>query len=83
QYDHVPEDQLPAVLFAQHWAEHRGLPDAEALQAFQKHYGERTQDTILLALQFINTMNYTVKGAEAFLARLKFWKRPAGISQLP
>lgn len=42
EYLGVPENELPAVLFAQHYAETIGRPDKRVSEAFEKLYGKET-----------------------------------------
>lgn len=60
-----PPDQMPALLYAQHWAEADGNPDPEARRVVVKRYGAQKVNTIELALQMIrignlsgNTLDY-------------------------
>lgn len=49
----VPADQLPAVLFAQHYAESKGRPSAKAWQTLQNTYGLPLAKGILGAVRVI------------------------------
>ena len=49
-HDDVPADQLPAVMFAEHYAESRGKPDREAWDRVVEVYGEKTASGILAAI---------------------------------
>ena len=60
-----PPEQVPALLYAQHWAESDADPDPEARGAVVDRYGEETVRDIELALQMIrmgnlsgNTLDY-------------------------
>jgi AhpD family alkylhydroperoxidase len=82
RYDLVPDEQLPAVLFAQHWADRCGQPDATAVSAFEAAYPRTVQEAILLTLRFINTMNYTVRSLEAWMNWLCFWRKPPQVKPM-
>jgi len=71
-HDDVPEDQLPAVLFAHHWAETQGAVNAEAAARVVDTYGEKKFKAILTTLHFINFWNHTLLGLEAALRVLTF-----------
>lgn len=49
----VPPDELPAVLFAQHYAESRGHPSREAWDYVEKLYGKEKSLAILSAIRMI------------------------------
>jgi AhpD family alkylhydroperoxidase len=62
-----PPDQMPALLYAQHWAEADGDPDPEAREAVVTRYGTQKVEAIELALQMIrmgnlsgNTLDYVL-----------------------
>ncbi|MDD3920936.1 MAG: carboxymuconolactone decarboxylase family protein [Eubacteriales bacterium] len=47
------EEELPAILFAQHYADTRGKPDREAWETIVKDYGEEKSQAILGAIRVI------------------------------
>ena len=51
--DGVPDDQLPALVFAQHYADTRGHPDAGAWQELVDGYGDTDALGILSAVRMI------------------------------
>ncbi len=60
-----PAEEMPALLYAQHWAETNGQPDPEARERMVEQYGANTTDKVELALRMIrignlwgNTMDY-------------------------
>jgi len=63
--DHAPEDELPALLYAQHWAESRRQPDEEATRRLEDIYGGERAEAIGTTLRLIysgnmagNTLDY-------------------------
>ncbi len=53
-----PESELPAIFYAQHWAEMRGQPEAEARGRMVECYGEEQTEAIEVVLRMIMTGNY-------------------------
>lgn len=51
--DNVPAGELPALLFAQHYADTRGKPSPEAWRRIRSEYGEARAGAILSAIQVI------------------------------
>ncbi|WP_372736521.1 carboxymuconolactone decarboxylase family protein, partial [Nocardioides sp.] len=49
----IPDDQLPAIAFAQHYADSRGHPDTAAWQALVAGYGEREALGVLAAVRIM------------------------------
>ena len=65
--EHSPREELPALLYAQHWAETGGRTDPAARGRIIETYNEDTVNAIELALRTIqmgnlvgNTMDYIV-----------------------
>ncbi len=56
--DRVPENELPALLFALYWAEEGGHSDPEVRQDLVDRYGEENACAIETALQMIKIGNY-------------------------
>jgi len=56
-FDGIPESQLPAVLFAQHYAETRGKPTKETWNQIVKDYSKPTALGILGAIRMIMVGN--------------------------
>lgn len=65
-----PADELPAVLYAQHWADTGGQPDPEARAKVLATYGAETAAAIEVALRMIRMGNYTGNAVDALLYRL-------------
>lgn len=57
EMDDVPDEELPAVLFAQHYAEERGVPLKSTWDLICKTYGKRKSLAILTAIQVIMAGN--------------------------
>lgn len=57
QFDGCPREQLPALLYAQHWAETDGDPDDAARARVCELYGQERADAIELALSLIRVGN--------------------------
>jgi AhpD family alkylhydroperoxidase len=60
-----PQEEIPALLYAQHWAERNGNPDADIRNRMADRYGEKKLDLIELAFRMIrmgnllgNTLDY-------------------------
>ena len=67
----VPDDELPAIGFAQHYAAHRGHPDKEAWVDLVAVYGENEARGILGTIRTIMLGNATGIPASSLLARLR------------
>ena len=68
----VPERELPAVLYAQHHAETRGVPDADARRRFEAAYSLEEVQAIDLTLRVILAGNYWGNLLDLVLFRLSF-----------
>ncbi len=73
--DGCPRDELPAMLYAQHWAEADGDPDPEARQRLIELYGDETSQAIELALAVIRMGNLGGNTLDHILYRLTFGRR--------
>lgn len=71
-HDDVPADQLPAVLYAQHWAETQGQVDPQAETTVRSAYSPAEFKEILHTLHFINFWNKTVLSLETLVHVLSF-----------
>ncbi len=54
---HAPEEELPALLFAQHYAEQNGRPDPITRQSLETTYGPARADAIETVLRLIRMGN--------------------------
>jgi AhpD family alkylhydroperoxidase len=70
--DNCPPEQLPAVLYAQHWAESDGRPDPVARARIVELYGAQTTEAIELALHTIRIGNMAGNTFDYVLYRLSF-----------
>ncbi|HZK39052.1 MAG TPA: carboxymuconolactone decarboxylase family protein [Clostridia bacterium] len=67
----TPTDELPAILFAQHYADKKGNPDREAWERIREIYGQEKALGILGAVREIMIGNVYGAAAGAFSSRLK------------
>lgn len=65
-----PEDETPALLFAQHYAESEGRVDPEAWYCLVDYYGEATARDILAYIRMITLGNLLGNTYDAFYYRL-------------
>jgi AhpD family alkylhydroperoxidase len=70
--ENSPIEELPALLYAQHWAETAGKIDPAARRRIVEAYDEGTVDTIELALQTIQMGNLMGNTMDCLLYRLSF-----------
>ena len=54
-----PPEQIPALLYAQHWAETGATPDPEARQRVLGIYGQTKTEAIELSMRMIRVGNLT------------------------
>ncbi|MGD9677037.1 MAG: carboxymuconolactone decarboxylase family protein [Vulcanibacillus sp.] len=57
KFDNCPEDQIPAILYAQHWADSNANPSEEAKQKLVEAYGEKKSANIEMYLRMIRLGN--------------------------
>nr|AMP56545.1 hypothetical protein [uncultured bacterium] len=72
-YDGAPDDELPAVLFAQHYADTGGNPDPEAWVAVEKEYGPDLARGILgaaRAMMGFGVLSLPVAAVQAGLSKV-------------
>jgi AhpD family alkylhydroperoxidase len=75
EFSHIPEHELIAVLFAQHYAEQGDRYEAAAWQRLQETYGREAACDILTHIRVITFANLYGNTFDALLERLKL--RPA------
>ena len=68
----VPADELPALLYARHWAEDNARPDARAEKQLMDVYGVDKAEAIEVILRLIRMGNLTGNTADYVLSRLMF-----------
>ncbi len=67
---HAPEEELPALLYAQHWAESDGRPDPTARQRLLDTYGRERANAIETVLRMIRTGNLLGNSTDWLLYKL-------------
>jgi AhpD family alkylhydroperoxidase len=70
EYDHCPEEERPAVLFAEQWAENGGKADADQVEELQALYGADTASAIQFALRTIRMGNLAGNSIDALLYKV-------------
>jgi len=70
--DKAPADELPALLYAQHWAESDAHPDPAARQKLIDTYGPEQAEAIEMVLRMIRTGNLLGNTTDYILYRLSF-----------
>lgn len=75
-----PPEEAPALLYAQHWAEADGKPEATVRERVVARYGEQTVGMVELALRMIRVANLSGNTFDYLLHRISFgrwgaWKR--------
>ena len=70
-----PSREIPAILYAQHWAESDGQPATEALNELGKHYSPQEIDNIHLYLRMIRMGNLTGNSWDYMLSRIPCLRR--------
>lgn len=68
--DNAPAEQVPALLYAQHWAETNGRPAPAARQTLYEAYNPRRAEAIETVLRMIRTGNLLGNTADYLLFRL-------------
>jgi AhpD family alkylhydroperoxidase len=72
EFSHIPEHELVAVLFAQHYAEQADRYEATAWQRLQDAYGAEVASDILTHIRVITFANLYGNTFDALLERLRF-----------
>lgn len=68
---HTQDSEIPALLFAQHYAETNRKPDQQMIEMLYKHYGNKTAKHILLIIRMIFFGNLSGNTFDAFISRCK------------
>jgi AhpD family alkylhydroperoxidase len=68
----TPSEELPALAYAQHWAESNTHPDPEARQRLVEIYGEEVVEAIEIVLRMIRSGNLLGNLWDYWLYRLSF-----------
>ncbi len=69
--DHAPSDELPAIMFAQHYADYRGQPSLESWERIVKLYGLSKAKGILASIRMIMVGNVYGIAWSSFIHRFK------------
>lgn len=75
EYDNCPEEEIPAIFYAQHWADNNGNADQESWQKLVEIYGEKKANSIEMYLRMIRLGNLSGNTFDYFgykLTRGKF-----------
>lgn len=75
-FEHVPEEELPALLFAQHYADTNATPDPEMLANLKTTYGEEKSRDIMAFIRQITLGNLMGNTLDAFLSRFRKGPKP-------
>jgi AhpD family alkylhydroperoxidase len=70
--DNCPNEEVPALLYAQHWAESEGKPQPEVRQRILDLYGEDITHAIELTIRMINTANLIGNTMDLIIYKLSF-----------
>jgi AhpD family alkylhydroperoxidase len=73
-----PPGEVPALLYAQHWAEMNGEPEAPVREQVIERYGEQVVGTMELALRLIRAGNLAGNTFDYLLYRVSFGRLGAG-----
>jgi AhpD family alkylhydroperoxidase len=71
-FESCPADEVPALLYAEHWAETNAMPDSEARQNAVDRYGEKLLSEIEVVLRMIRMGNMYGNLWDRFLHRISF-----------
>lgn len=73
-----PEKEIPAVLYAQHWAETGAQPEPDAVRSLEETYGPEKAAAIDLMLRMIRLGNLLGNTFDYVLYRLSFGRWGGG-----
>jgi len=71
-FEGSPSEEIPALFYAQHWAETDGQPDPAARATVVDRYGEETVERIEIVLRMIRVGNLMGNTWDYILHRLSF-----------
>ncbi|MBN1582774.1 MAG: carboxymuconolactone decarboxylase family protein [Anaerolineae bacterium] len=66
----TPQDEIPALVYALHWAENNARPDRQAVQHLAEVYGTEMSEAIHIVLRMIRMGNLSGNTADYILYRL-------------
>ena len=75
EFKECPRREIPAILYARHWAESDGQPPAEALDELKKYYSPQEIKHIHLYLRMIRLGNLTGNSWDYIISRLPCRRR--------
>ena len=70
----TPSEELPALVYAQHWAESNANPDEDILRHLIETYGQEKVDAIHIVLRMIRVGNLLGNTFDALLYYISFGK---------
>jgi AhpD family alkylhydroperoxidase len=71
-FDGSPAEEIPAMLYAQHWAEANGEPEPSVRDQVVARYGEQVVNTMELAMRMIRVGNLSGNTLDYLLHRISF-----------
>jgi len=71
-YNSCPPEEVPALLYAEHWAETNGMPEGEARRKVVDLYGESLVTEMEVVLRMIRMGNMYGNLWDSFLHRISF-----------
>lgn len=75
QFEGVPQDQVAAVLYAQHWAESDGQPDVEVRQRVVETYGPQKTEAMEIYMRMMRVGNLAGNSWDHLLRRVSYpWR---------
>ncbi|NLN93391.1 MAG: carboxymuconolactone decarboxylase family protein [Candidatus Hydrogenedens sp.] len=75
EYENCPDEQLPAILYAEQWAQKGGSADEDQEKELTSIYGEETAAAIGLTLRTIRLGNLAGNSFDAFLFKISGGRR--------
>lgn len=67
-----PEEEIPGILFAHHWAETDGHPDPESGKRLENQYGVTKAETIGIILRMMRLANLMGNSLDYLLYKISF-----------
>jgi len=71
-FEGSPSEEVPALLYAQHWAEADGEPEASVREQVVAQYGEQVVEMMELALRMIRAGNLSGNTFDYLMHRISF-----------
>ncbi len=76
----APEDQVAAVLYAQHWAESDGDPDAEVRKRVEDTYGTEKTEAMEIYMRMMRWGNLVGNSMDHLLGKISFGRWGGAVS---